>query len=135
MKKFIVTVSGVSYEVDVQEVDGDLKNNAPSATFVAPASAPAPVAAPVVSSDPEPAPAVSQAQSAAGEAVLAPMPGTILEVSVNVGDKVEKHDVVCVLEAMKMENDIVTPVAGTVVQVGVSKGSLVNSGDLLVVIS
>ena len=71
----------------------------------------------------------------AGEPVNAPMPGTILKVNVSAGQAVKAGDVLCVLEAMKMENDITAPKAGTVSQVVTSKGASVNSGDPLVVIA
>lgn len=129
MKKYNITVNGNSYEVMVEEVSAD------SAT---PVAAPAPVAAPKAAAPaPKAAPAAPKAQTgAAGAAgavkVTSPMPGTILEVKVSAGQAVKKGDVVCVLEAMKMENEIPAPEDGTVASVNIQKGASVNAGDLLV---
>ena len=98
----------------------------------APAAAPAPVAAPVAAA-PVAAPA-APAVTAAGDAVKAPMPGNILKVNVSAGQAVKEGDVLVVLEAMKMENEIMAPKAGTVTQVLVQKGSTVNTDAPLVVI-
>jgi biotin carboxyl carrier protein len=117
MKRFNITVNGKAYDVAVEEVtDG----SAPVVAAPAPKAAPAPAAA-----APAPAPAGE------GEKVTAPMPGTILDVKVGVGDSVEKGQVLMVLEAMKMENDIVAPCAGKVTSVTVKKGDTVNSADTL----
>jgi len=123
MKKYNITVNGTTYEVVVEEA-----GSAPSAApvFTAPVT---PVAAPAA------APAAPKAASAVGggaNKVTAPMPGTILDVKVSVGQSVKKGDVICVLEAMKMENDIPAPEDGTVASVNVQKGASVNSGDVLV---
>ena len=130
MKNYKVTVNGKVYEVSVEEVGA-------SAAFVAPAapvSAPvAPVAAPAVV-ETKPAPAAAPATNTQGEKVNSPMPGTILDVKVSVGQEVKKGEVLVVLEAMKMENDIPAPVDGKVVAVSVSKGSSVQAGDVIVVI-
>jgi len=102
------------------------------------AAAPAPVAAPVATPAPAaaPAPAAPAAPApVAGEAVKAPMPGNILKVNVSAGQAVKEGDVLVVLEAMKMENEIMAPKAGTVAQVLVSKGSTVNTGDTMVVLN
>ncbi len=122
--KYVVTLNGKNYEVEVTESDAVLLN----VTDAAPV---APVAAPVA--DPA-APAAAAAPSASGTNVPSPMPGTILSVNVAAGQAVKTGEVLLVLEAMKMENDIVAPCDGTVKQVLVSKGSTVNTDDVLVVI-
>ncbi|MCA0385167.1 MAG: biotin/lipoyl-binding protein [Firmicutes bacterium] len=133
MKKFNITVNGKSYEVEVEEIGGVMPSapvNRPAAPVAAPT--PAPSAAPVPAAKPAaPAPA---APVAGGETVTSPMPGTILDIKVNVGDTVASGAVLVILEAMKMENEIMAPVAGKVVSINVNKGASVNSGDVLVVI-
>lgn len=126
MRKFLINVNGNSYEVEVEEVGGAV-SSAPAAP-VAPAATPAAPA-----TKPAPAPA-APAASAAGEKVNCPMPGNILDVRVKVGDEVKEGDILMILEAMKMENEILAPCAGKVASVAVAKGATVNSGDLLVVI-
>ena len=121
MKRFNVTVNGVTYDVVVEEVGG-----APAAPVAAPT---APVAAPAAPAA-APAPKASGAQGAVK--VTAPMPGTIMKVNVSVGAAVKKGDVLCVLEAMKMENDICAPEDGTVASVNVQKGVSVNTDEVLV---
>lgn len=130
MRKFLVTVNGGSYEVTVEELGGVAPLTAP-APVVAAAPAPAPVAA-----APAPAPAAPApvAPIAGGEKVTAPMPGTILSVAVQPGATVKSGDILLILEAMKMENEIVAPRDGKVAQVPVTKGAAVNSGDVLVVL-
>ena len=117
MKKYRVNVNGTEYEITLEEVTGAEAAVAPKAP-AAPAAAPAPVAA----------------APAGGEKVVAPMPGNILAVNVNVGDTVKKGDVLLILDAMKMENEIQAPVDGTVTGVSVQKGAVVESGALLVTI-
>ncbi len=125
MKRYNVTVNGVVYDVVVEEVD--------ATAAPAPAAAPAPVApAPAPKAAPAAPKAAPAAPVAGGKPVNAPMPGNILAVNVKVGDKVEKGAVLCILEAMKMENEIVAPEAGTVAAVNVTKGATVQSGDVLV---
>ena len=124
MRKFNVTVNGTVYEVEVEEVAA----GAPSAPVAAPAAPKAaPVAAPAA---PKAAPAAAGAAGAV--AIKAPMPGTILDVKVSVGASVKKGDIVAILEAMKMENEIFAPQDGVVASVNVSKGASVNADDLLV---
>ena len=125
MKNFRVTVNGNTYDVAVEEVAA---GSAPTVSMPAAAPAPAPKAA--AKKEAAPKAAVS-----GGTPVNAPMPGNIFDIKVNVGDKVEANQIVVVLEAMKMENEIVTPIAGTVASINVNKGDSVNSGDVLVTIA
>ena len=132
--KYKVTLNGRTYEVEVEAGKAMLLDEyeavVPAAAPVAaPAAAPAPVAAPAAA----PAPA-APAAPVAGEAVTAPMPGNILKVNVTPGQAVKEGDVLVVLEAMKMENEILAPKACTVKQVLVSKGSTVDTGATLVVL-
>ena len=105
MKKYKVNVNGTVYEVEIEEMTG------------------APAAAPVA--------AAPAAPAGAGERVAAPMPGNILSVNVAAGDTVKKGQVLMILEAMKMENEIMCPCDGTVTSVSVTKGTAVESGTLL----
>lgn len=107
MKKYRVNVNGTVFEVEIEEMTG-----APAA----PAAAPAPAA---------------PAAPAGGEKITAPMPGTILAVNVTSGSAVKKGDVLMILEAMKMENEIMAPCDGNVTSVSVTKGAAVESGTLL----
>ena len=144
MKKYIIKVNGASYEVEVEEVAGGSGAQATTvaaqaAPVPAPAPAPVPVAPAPVSTAPAPAPAPSQAAAASAAAppagatsVTAPMPGTIIRVVVNVGDTVKRSQPVILLEAMKMENEIVSPSDGKVLAIHTSQGASVNTGDLLV---
>ena len=114
-KQYTVTVNGTAYEVTVESVSGGRMASAPVAR-----TASAPVAAP--------------AASGSGETVSSPMPGTILDVKVAAGQVVKSGDILFILEAMKMENEIFAPCDGTVSSVAVSKGAAVNPGDVLCVI-
>ena len=131
--KYKVTLNGRTYEVEVEAGKAMLLDEyeaiVPSAAPAAPAAAPV-AAAPVAAAAPA-APAVT----GAGEPVNAPMPGNILRVNVKAGDAVKSGTVLCVLEAMKMENEIPAPKDGTVAQVVVSKGASVNAGDVLVTLA
>ena len=134
MRKFAITVNGNTYEVEVEEIGG-----APvyaAAPVAAPVAAPAPVAAAPAAAPKAAAPAAApKAAAPAGAAgankVNAPMPGTILDVKVSVGQAVKNGQVLCVLEAMKMENEIAAPCDGVVASINVTKGATVNTGDLL----
>ena len=114
MKKYRVNVNGTVYEVELEDITG-----------AAPASAPAAPAAP----------AAAPVSAPAGcEKIASPMPGIILSVNVAAGDTVQKGQVLMILEAMKMENEIMCPCDGKVVSVSVTKGAAVESGTLLCVI-
>mgnify|MGYP004470285883 FL=1 len=129
MKRFSVTVNGKAYDVAVEEITGAAP--APVAAAPAPvAAAPAPAPAPAAASAPAAAPVAG-----AGEKVQAPMPGTILDIKVAVGDTVSRGQTVVILEAMKMENDIVASCDGKITSILVSKGDTVNSDDVLVTIA
>lgn len=122
MKNYRITVNGTSYDVSVEELSGGA---APVAAPVAaaPVAAPAPAAAPA-------APA-SAAGGAGSVKVSSPMPGKILAVKANVGDSVKKGQVILILEAMKMENEVVAPEDGTIASIDVTVGASVESGDTL----
>ena len=111
MKKYRVTVNGTVYEIELEELTG------------AAPSAPAAPAAPAAAAAP-----------AGGEQVTSPMPGTILSINVAAGDTVKRGQVLMILEAMKMENEIMCPCDGKIASVNTSKGSSVESGTLLCVI-
>lgn len=114
MKKYVIKLNGKVYEVEMEEVTAgtsaaitEVHKSAPAATPAAPASS-------------------------TGHKIEAPMPGTIVNVAVKIGDIVKKGQVLVILEAMKMENEIVSPIDGTITSSGVTKGDTVNAGDLLV---
>ena len=131
--KYKVTLNGRTYEIEVEAGQAICLDEYEA---IAPAAPAAPVAAPVAApAAPAAAPAPAAVSVAAGEAVNAPMPGTILKVNVSAGQTGKEGDVLCVLEAMKMENDIMAPKAGTVAQVVVAKGASVSTGDVLVVLA
>ena len=123
MKTYKVTVNGTAYEITLEAVDAaEIKT--PAAPVAAAPAAPAPVAAPAPAAAP-----------AGGETVTSPMPGTILDVKVAQGQAVKKGDVLLILEAMKMENEIMAPCDGTIASVNATKGSSVETGAVLCVIA
>jgi biotin carboxyl carrier protein len=140
MKKFNIRVNGKNYEVEVEEIGG--------ISTAAPVAAPKPAATPkpVVESKPAAAskPATSKPEEkpaaapkevpSGGTAVNSPMPGTILDIKVQEGDTVSSGQVLLILEAMKMENEIMAPADGKVASIHVQKGASVNAGDVLVVL-
>lgn len=115
MKKYRVNVNGTQYDITLEVLEGEA------------AAAPAPKAAPAA--------APKAAAPAGGQAINAPMPGTILSVNVKPGQAVKKGDVLVMLEAMKMENEIMAPADGTVGAVNVTKGQSVQSGDVLLTLA
>lgn len=131
MRRFSVTVDGQEYTVSVEEISKEagvpaLKKEEPH---------PAAAAVPPAVTKPTPAsPLPASSDPPGGAAVRSPMPGSIIDVPVKVGDTVAKGDILVILEAMKMENEVAAPVAGTVIQVAVKKGDTVNSNDPLVMI-
>lgn len=127
LRKFEITVDGEKYLVEMEEIGGV----APAAPVAAPAPATVAPAAPVV----EEAAAPVASAPAGADAITAPMPGTILKVLVNVGDAVTANQPIMILEAMKMENEIVAPQAGTVTGIHVNQGEMVQPGDALITIA
>ena len=124
MKKYNITVNGTTYEVIVEEA-GSVASAPVAPVYSAPAAPAAPAA-----------PKATAAPVAGGaNKVTAPMPGTILNVKVSVGQAVKKGDVVCVLEAMKMENDIPAPCDGVIASVNVQKGASVAANDVIVTLN
>lgn len=125
MKTYNITVNGQTYVVNVEEVAGGAYASAPAAT-PAPVVAPAPVAAPAPAAKPA-APAGAEGKTK----ITAPMPGTIVKVNVSAGATVKKGDILCVFEAMKMENEIKAPEDATVATVSATVGASISSGDVL----
>ena len=144
--KYVATLNGKKYEVEIERVDEyrpldrGAQVSAPApilAAAPAPKAAPAPAAAPApkAAPAPAPAPAPAAAPSAGGQIVEAPMPGKILDIKVKVGDAVSYGQCVIVMEAMKMETEIVAPAAGTVAAINVSTGDSVETGAVLVTLN
>lgn len=135
MKKYNVTVNGTTYEVVVEETGSAAAApaavSAPAPAPAAPAPAAAPAAPAPAAAPAAPAPA-APAGSQGSVKVTAPMPGTILKMNVKVGDTVEPNGLVCILEAMKMENEIFSEQGGKVISVNAPAGTSVQSGDVIV---
>ena len=129
--KYKVTLNNRVYEVEVEQGEAMLVDEYELAAPAAPA--PAAAAAPVAAA--APAAAAAPVAVAAGEPVKSPMPGNILKINVTQGQQVNEGDVIMVLEAMKMENEIVATRSGTIAQIAVSKGAVVETGAVLAVIA
>lgn len=139
LRKFKISIDGTQYLVEMEEVGAPAPTPADAAPAPvaapapapAPAAAPAPAPAPAPTAEPAPAPAAPAPAVAGSYAQTAPMPGTILDIHVKVGDTVTANQPVMVLEAMKMENEVVAEQAGTIASINVEKGAMVNPGDTL----
>lgn len=139
LRKFKISIDGTQYLVEMEEVGAPAPTPADAAPAPvaapapapAPAAAPAPAPAPALTAEPAPAPAAPAPAAAGSYAQTAPMPGTILDIHVKVGDTVTANQPVMVLEAMKMENEVVAEQAGTIASINVEKGAMVNPGDTL----
>ncbi|NLV75588.1 MAG: DUF2118 domain-containing protein [Tissierellia bacterium] len=129
MRKFLINVNGNKYEVEVEEITEGKTVQNPSTTQAKPATQPKPASK--AKTQPEEKEVVV---TEGAEVVEAPMPGTILSINVKEGDEVKAGDVLLILEAMKMENEILAPIDGKVTSIGTTKGASVNTGDKLVVI-
>ena len=123
MKKYTITVNGTAYDVEVE--DAGSVASAPRAAAPAPKAAPAPA--------PKAAPAPAAPVAAGANVLEAPMPGKVLEVKVKVGDAVKNGDVLVILEAMKMQNELCAGADGTVSEIRVNAGGTVNTGDPILV--
>ena len=129
MSKYRITLEGKTYEMDVELIgEGGapkqaVKKEAPKAAVSAPVSAPAASAAPSASA--------AKAAEAGSGAVIAPMPGTVIKIVKNAGDEVKAGELVLILEAMKMENEISAPVSGTIASINCTAGGTVAGGDVL----
>lgn len=132
--KYKVTLNGKTYEVEVEQGKAVLLDEY-EALAPAPAAAAVPAAAPAAVPVAAPAAPAAPVNLEAGEAVNAPMPGNILRIDVAKGDTVKAGQVLVILEAMKMENEIVAPKDGTVAQVVTSKGAVVDTGSPLIVLA
>ena len=151
--KYEYKVKGVDYEVEIQDIEGNIANvtvngipfevemKQPVKAAKQKVKLGTPAAAPVASASPaSAAPAEKPAEkpaapAASGKPVVAPLPGTINDIKVKVGDKVNAGDTVIILEAMKMQNNIEAETSGTITSVNVNKGDAVMEGDTLVTIA
>ena len=129
LRKFKIAIDGKEYLVEMEEIGG-VQQPVQAPVAAAPA---APVAAPAEQA--APAPAAAPVSAASGDAMTAPMPGTILRLLVNIGDEVKENQPLMILEAMKMENEVVANHAGKVAGIHVNQGQFVNAGDALITIA
>jgi len=129
MKKYTITVNGTAYEVLVQEETSPEVSTVPVAAPVAPAPAPTPAPASA------PTPVAAPAGTHGAIQVVAPMPGTILKMNVKVGDTLEPNGLVCILEAMKMENEIFSEKGGVVASIDAPAGTSVQTGDVIITLN
>lgn len=129
LRKFKITVNGTEYLVEMEEI------GAPQVASVPQPTAPAPVANPEPVVEPAAPAAPVQTSAATADAMTAPMPGTILKILVNPGESVQENQPLMILEAMKMENEIVAGKSGVVAGIYVSTGDMVNPGDALITIN
>ncbi len=147
MKTYRITINGEAFDVNVEEVHpGGMPGSGmpvppPAAPTPVAAAIPAPVSAPAPAPPPKPAPVatpvpkpapIAAPTAAGGQAIQAPMPGKVLGLNVGIGDSVTSGTVLAILEAMKMENDIVAPTDGTIASIDVNVGDSVNTGDVLI---
>lgn len=145
MRKFVVNVNGNRYEVDVEEVGvsvpavpamGTATTAAPASTAVETPAAPAATApAPAQRAESAPAPQAAPSGVAGSIEITSPMPGNILDIKVNTGESVKKGTVIAILEAMKMENEILAPKDAVVASIDVSRNQQVNSGDVIMTLN
>nr|WP_321292133.1 acetyl-CoA carboxylase biotin carboxyl carrier protein subunit [uncultured Trichococcus sp.] len=130
LRKFKIAIDGKEYLVEMEEIGGvpqPVQAPVAAAPVAAPAAAPTEQAAP--------APVAAPVSAATGDAMTAPMPGTILRLLVNIGDEVKENQPLMILEAMKMENEVVANHAGKVAGIHVNQGQVVNAGDALITIA
>ncbi len=124
MRRFLINVNGKSYDVAVEEVNASAQQQTMAPAAPAPAAQAEAPAAPVQASTVVPE----------GTKIEAPMPGNIIEIKVAVGDEVKEGDVVMIMEAMKLENELLAPCSGKILSINTTKGSVVNTGDTLGVV-
>ena len=129
LRKFKIAIDGKEYLVEMEEIGGVQQ------PVQAPAAPVAPVAAPAAAPAEQAAPVAAPVSAASGDAMTAPMPGTILRLLVNIGDEVKENQPLMILEAMKMENEVVANHAGKVAGIHVNQGQVVNAGDALITIA
>ena len=130
--KYVVTLKDKTYEVEVEEGEAMVLDEYEAKAPAAPA--PAAPAAPAAAAPAAPAPAGAPAVTASGTTVEAPLPGNVLSIKVSQGDAVKEGDVLLIIEAMKMENEVSAPCDGSVQQIVASVGQMVSTGDALIVI-